>query len=64
MATVLEKREIKVGRARKPVTECLVKLNGWGYEFNRWVRELDLADDLIDEFEVYMAKKRPANDDV
>ena len=47
---LLDRRIRRVGRYRKEVIEYLVQWKGYGPEWNQWVREDDISDELIKEY--------------
>jgi hypothetical protein len=49
---LLDRRTRRVGRNRKEVIEYLVQWEGYGPEWNQWVRENDVSDDLIDDYKL------------
>ena len=47
---LIDRRIRRVGRYRKEVTEYLVQWTGYGPEWNQWVKEDDVSDDVIEEY--------------
>ena len=47
---LIDRRTRRVGRYRKEVVEYLVQWTGYGPEWNQWIKEEDVSDDLIREY--------------